>query len=356
MNENKDNISKELQEIVEKLIKLSNGRGFITTEELMPKLEHSKVDADEMEYIMEALKEAGIEIKEEESPEIDIVGIGDNDSGDSVNMYLREIGRIPLLNGAEEEKELAIRIEQGDQEARAKLINSNLRLVVSIARKYINRGLRLEDLIQEGSMGLMKAVDKFDYRRGLKFSTYATWWIRQGIQRAIADQSRIIRIPVHMGDIIAKINKASRKLTQELKRDPTDEEIAVELKMSVEEVKNAKKISQDPISLETPVGEDEDSSIQDFIEDLNSISPQELAENAMLKETLNNIMMKALSPREIQVLKMRFGWDDGVRKTLEEIGRVFNVTRERIRQIQTKAIYKLSKPCYKNELADYLYK
>ena len=349
------NSTKVLQDIIDKLIATGKQKGFLTEEELMARLDYLNANAEDVDAIYDALTKANITIKEQDSEELEIVGISDIDTSDSVKMYLKEIGRIPLLTG-EQEKELAMKIEQGNQYAREKLINSNLRLVVSIAKKHMNRGLSFEDLIQEGSMGLMRAVDKFDYKRNLKFSTYATWWIRQGIQRAIADQARIIRIPVHMGDIIAKIHKASRQLTQDLKREPTDAEIAEKLNMTAEEVSYAKKIAQDPISIETPVGEDEDSHIEDFIEDIVSISPQDLADNAMLRKRLEEIMDKALSPREVKVLKMRFGWYDGIRRTLEEIGDEFNVTRERIRQIQTKALNKLNKECYRKELMDYLYK
>ena len=345
-----------LQKQIDLLINFGKEKGFITEEELMTRLEHLNADADDMETVYAALSKANIEVKaEDQNNALKLDGLVDSNTSDSVKMYLKDIGRFPLLT-SEREIELAKRIEQGDERAREELTNCNLRLVVSIAKKHMNRGLNFLDLIQEGNIGLMKAVEKFDYNRQLKFSTYATWWIRQGIQRAIADQARIIRIPVHMGDIIAKIHKASRQLTQDLKREPTDAEIAEKLNMTAEEVSYAKKIAQDPISIETPVGEDEDSHIEDFIEDIVSISPQDLADNAMLRKRLEEIMDKALSPREVKVLKMRFGWYDGIRRTLEEIGDEFNVTRERIRQIQTKALNKLNKECYRKELMDYLYK
>lgn len=271
---------------------------------------------------------------------------------DPVRMYFKEIGKVPLLT-AEEEKELAIRIENGDQEAKKKLCESNLRLVVSIARRYLNRGLSFLDLIQEGNLGLIKAVEKFDYTKGYKFSTYATWWIRQAITRSIADQARTIRIPVHMVETINKLIRISRQLLQEYGREPTSEEIAEEMGITVEKVREIKKISQDPVSLETPIGEEEDSHLGDFIPDEDIPSPVEAAAYSMLQKQLREVL-DTLSEREKKVLILRFGLDDGRPRTLEEVGKEFNVTRERIRQIEAKALRKLRHPSRSKKLKDYL--
>lgn len=271
---------------------------------------------------------------------------------DPVRMYFKEIGKVPLLS-AEEERELAIRIEQGDEEAKKKLCESNLRLVVSIARRYLNRGLSFLDLIQEGNLGLIKAVEKFDYTKGYKFSTYATWWIRQAITRSIADQARTIRIPVHMVETINKLIRVSRQLLQEYGREPTSEEIAREMGISVEKVREIKKISQDPVSLETPIGEEEDSHLGDFIPDEDIPSPVDAAAYSMLQKQLREVL-DTLSEREKKVLILRFGLDDGRPRTLEEVGREFNVTRERIRQIEAKALRKLRHPSRSKKLKDYL--
>ena len=271
---------------------------------------------------------------------------------DPVRMYLKEIGKVSLLT-ADEERELAIRMEQGDEEAKKKLCESNLRLVVSIAKRYLNRGLSFLDLIQEGNLGLIKAVDKFDYTKGYKFSTYATWWIRQAITRSIADQARTIRIPVHMVETINKLIRISRQLLQEYGREPTSEEIAKEMGITVEKVREIKKISQDPVSLETPIGEEEDSHLGDFIPDDDVPAPVDAAAYSMLKEQLMEVL-DTLSDREKKVLMLRFGLEDGRPRTLEEVGKEFNVTRERIRQIEAKALRKLRHPSRSKKLKDFL--
>lgn len=271
---------------------------------------------------------------------------------DPVRMYLKEIGKVPLLS-ADEEIELAQRMEVGDEEAKKRLAEANLRLVVSIAKRYVGRGMLFLDLIQEGNLGLIKAVEKFDYRKGYKFSTYATWWIRQAITRAIADQARTIRIPVHMVETINKLIRVSRQLLQELGREPTPEEIAKEMSMSVERVREILKISQEPVSLETPIGEEEDSHLGDFIQDDNVPVPADAAAFTMLKEQLEDVL-GTLTEREQKVLRLRFGLDDGRARTLEEVGKEFNVTRERIRQIEAKALRKLRHPSRSRKLKDYL--
>jgi len=341
-----------LQQQIDQLIKIGQEKGVLTDEELMSRLEHLNADASDMETVYDALAKANVQIKDvEQEPEIKLDGITDANTNDSVKMYLRDIGKYPLLT-REEEIDLAKRIEQGDKAARDKLINCNLRLVVSIAKKYMNRGLQFLDLIQEGNVGLMKAVDKFDYNRELKFSTYATWWIRQGIQRAISDQGRLIRIPVHMGDIISKLAKVTRQLVQEKGREPTTAELAERLEMPEEKILYIQRISQDPVSFETPVGQEDDSYLGDFLEDTNSLSPSEVAENKMLKELLLKVL-STLTPREQKVIRLRYGIDDGRQRTLEEVGKEFNVTRERIRQIETKALSKLRQPNRIKILRDY---
>ena len=286
------------------------------------------------------------------SGEIEVSESRNIPTDDPVRMYFKEIGKVPLLT-ADEERELAIRIENGDEEAKKKLCESNLRLVVSIARRYLNRGLSFLDLIQEGNLGLIKAVEKFDYSKGYKFSTYATWWIRQAITRSIADQARTIRIPVHMVETINKLIRISRQLLQELGREPTAEEIAKEMGISVEKVREIKKISQAPVSLETPIGEEEDSHLGDFIPDEDIPSPVEAAAYSMLQKQLREVL-DTLSEREKKVLILRFGLDDGRPRTLEEVGKEFNVTRERIRQIEAKALRKLRHPSRSKKLRDYL--
>ncbi len=295
------------------------------------------------------------EIDNEEEVDVENVDLSVPDSvsiEDPVRMYLKEIGKVPLLS-AEEEVALAQRMEIGDQEAKNKLAEANLRLVVSIAKRYVGRGMLFLDLIQEGNLGLIKAVEKFDYRKGYKFSTYATWWIRQAITRAIADQARTIRIPVHMVETINKLIRVSRQLLQELGREPTPEEIAEEMKMPVEKVREILKISQEPVSLETPIGEEEDSHLGDFIQDDQVPVPADAAAFELLKEQLNEVL-DTLTEREQKVLRLRFGLDDGKARTLEEVGRQFNVTRERIRQIEAKALRKLRHPSRSRKLKDYL--
>ena len=308
-------------------------------------------DDDDITGDLEDEKKSGVVIKA--TGEIEVTDSAKNiPTDDPVRMYFKEIGKVPLLS-AEEERELAIRIEQGDEEAKKKLCESNLRLVVSIARRYLNRGLSFLDLIQEGNLGLIKAVEKFDYTKGYKFSTYATWWIRQAITRSIADQARTIRIPVHMVETINKLIRISRQLLQEYGREPTSEEIAKEMGISVDKVREIKKISQDPVSLETPIGEEEDSHLGDFIPDEDIPSPVDAAAYSMLQKQLREVL-DTLSEREKKVLILRFGLDDGRPRTLEEVGKEFNVTRERIRQIEAKALRKLRHPSRSKKLRDYL--
>ena len=305
-------------------------------------------DFDDEEPNLEELEEVE-EIKVDDASFNSMEGISVDDP---VRMYLREIGKIPLLT-YEEESELAQKVLEGDEEAKKKLAESNLRLVVSIAKKYVGRGMLFLDLIQEGNMGLIKAVEKFDYTKGYKFSTYATWWIRQAITRAIADQARTIRIPVHMVETINKLIRTSRLLLQRLGREPVPEEIAEELEMPVERVMEIQKIAQDPVSLETPIGEEDDSHLGDFIQDDDSPAPQDAAAYTMLKEQLEEVM-HTLTPREAKVLKLRFGLEDGKARTLEEVGKEFDVTRERIRQIEAKALRKLRHPSRSKKLKDYM--
>ena len=304
-------------------------------------LDLEEPDIDELEAV-EDIKVEDIDLASMEGINID----------DPVRMYLREIGRIPLLS-YDEELELAKKVLAGDEAAKQKLAESNLRLVVSIAKKYVGRGMLFLDLIQEGNMGLIKAVEKFDYTKGYKFSTYATWWIRQAITRAIADQARTIRITVHMVETINKLIRTSRHLLQQLGREPTPEEIAAEMEIPVEKVTEIQKIAQDPVSLETPIGEEDDSHLGDFIQDDDSPAPQEAAAYTLLREQLEEVM-KTLTPREAKVLKLRFGLEDGKSRTLEEVGKEFNVTRERIRQIEAKALRKLRHPSRSKKLKDYM--
>ena len=353
---------------VKKIIEKVKNNGQITLEQLANELENTNPEHiedvfDEFEKMgVEVLKEDDFEdepniddlkeveeLKIEEITEASFEGISIDDP---VRMYLREIGKIPLLT-YEEELDLAQRILQDDDEARQKLAESNLRLVVSIAKKYVGRGMLFLDLIQEGNMGLIKAVEKFDYTKGYKFSTYATWWIRQAITRAIADQARTIRIPVHMVETINKLIRTSRLLLQRLGREPSPEEIAAELEISVEKVMEIQKIAQDPVSLETPIGEEDDSHLGDFIQDDDSPAPQDAAAYTMLKEQLEEVM-NTLTPREAKVLKLRFGLEDGKARTLEEVGKEFDVTRERIRQIEAKALRKLRHPSRSKKLNDYM--
>ena len=316
-------------------------------------LEIALLDTEDMELSVSAMEDdLRPEEIEEEVIDLDLSvpeGVGIDDP---VRMYLKEIGRVPLLT-AEEEIELAKRMEQGDEEAKKKLAEANLRLVVSIAKRYVGRGMLFLDLIQEGNLGLIKAVEKFDYGKGFKFSTYATWWIRQAITRAIADQARTIRIPVHMVETINKLIRVSRQLLQELGRDPTPEEIAAAMEIPVERVREIQKVAQEPVSLETPIGEEEDSHLGDFIEDEDAPAPAEAASYILLREQLESVL-DTLTPREEKVLRLRFGLDDGRSRTLEEVGQEFGVTRERIRQIEAKALRKLRHPSRSRKLKDYL--
>ncbi len=353
---------------VNKILSKAKEKGSMTYGELATELED--VDPGELDKVFDAFEEIGVDLLKddfedvepdiedlENIEEVDIsdTAISDLDGiniDDPVRMYLREIGRIPLLT-YEEELELAQRIIKGDEEARQKLAESNLRLVVSIAKKYLGRGMLFLDLIQEGNMGLIKAVEKFDYEKGYKFSTYATWWIRQAITRAIADQARTIRIPVHMVETINKLIRTSRHLLQRLGREPTPEELSKELEMPIDKVIEIQKIAQDPVSLETPIGEEDDSHLGDFIPDDDSPAPQDSAAYTLLKEQLEDVM-NTLTPREAKVLKLRFGLEDGKARTLEEVGKVFEVTRERIRQIEAKALRKLRHPSRSKKLRDYM--
>ena len=311
----------------------------------------SVVDADggptSRQLSSESAKEPEVEMTEDETALSSNVKIND-----SVRMYLKEIGRVPLLS-ADEEVNLALRIQQGDQEAKQELAEANLRLVVSIAKRYVGRGMQFLDLIQEGNMGLMKAVEKFDHTKGFKFSTYATWWIRQAITRAIADQARTIRIPVHMVETINKLIRVQRQLLQDLGRDPSPEEIGAEMGMSPDRVREIQKISQEPVSLETPIGEEEDSQLGDFIEDSSAVAPPDAASDSMLREQLEQVL-DGLADRERKVIKFRFGLEDGHPRTLEEVGKEFGVTRERIRQIESKTLAKLRHPSRSGRLKDYM--
>ncbi len=353
---------------VSKILSKAKEKGSITYGELASELED--VNPDDIDKVFDAFEEIGVDLLKDDfedvEPDIDDLesieevdisdaAITDFDGiniDDPVRMYLREIGRIPLLT-YEEELELSQKIIEGDEEAKQKLAESNLRLVVSIAKKYLGRGMLFLDLIQEGNMGLIKAVEKFDYEKGFKFSTYATWWIRQAITRAIADQARTIRIPVHMVETINKLIRTSRHLLQRLGREPTPDELSAELEMPIDKVMEIQKIAQDPVSLETPIGEEDDSHLGDFIPDDDSPAPQDSAAYTLLKEQLEDVM-NTLTPREAKVLKLRFGLEDGKARTLEEVGKVFEVTRERIRQIEAKALRKLRHPSRSKKLRDYM--
>ncbi|HBT49957.1 MAG: RNA polymerase sigma factor [Caldanaerobacter subterraneus] len=350
------------REAINELINKGKKTGMLTYNEIMDSLEDIDLNPDQIEKVYDTFEDMGIEIvgdepRQEEISEEDLnlddLSLPEGVSiDDPVRMYLKEIGKIPLLT-PEEEIELAKRIEQGDEEAKKRLIEANLRLVVSIAKRYVGRGMLFLDLIQEGNLGLLKAVEKFDYRKGYKFSTYATWWIRQAITRAIADQARTIRIPVHMVETINKLIRVQRQLLQELGREPTPEELAKEMGMPEEKVREILKIAQEPVSLETPIGEEEDSHLGDFIPDEDAPAPAEAAAYTMLKEQLMDVL-DTLTPREEKVLRLRFGLDDGRARTLEEVGKEFNVTRERIRQIEAKALRKLRHPSRSKKLKDFL--
>ena len=367
--EHKDKKDVTPEEKLNNIIKKAKEKGKITYGELASELDDA--NTEQIDKVFDAFEDMGVSVLKEddldlEEPDIDEleavedIKVEDIDLAsmeginidDPVRMYLREIGRIPLLS-YDEELELAKKVLAGDEAAKQKLAESNLRLVVSIAKKYVGRGMLFLDLIQEGNMGLIKAVEKFDYTKGYKFSTYATWWIRQAITRAIADQSRTIRIPVHMVETINKLIRTSRHLLQQLGREPTPEEIAAEMEIPVEKVTEIQKIAQDPVSLETPIGEEDDSHLGDFIQDDDSPAPQEAAAYTLLREQLEEVM-KTLTPREAKVLKLRFGLEDGKSRTLEEVGKEFNVTRERIRQIEAKALRKLRHPSRSKKLKDYM--
>ncbi|HHW22701.1 MAG TPA: RNA polymerase sigma factor RpoD [Clostridiaceae bacterium] len=374
VNDNAQNSVKEKESgkdpksILKELTIEGREKGMLTYHEIEDAFERVDITPEQIEKVYEALEKLGIEIvadnieeefegipfieSEEEEEEIDITIPEGISIDDPVRMYLKEIGKVPLLS-SDEEIELAKRMEQGDEEAKKRLAEANLRLVVSIAKRYVGRGMLFLDLIQEGNLGLIKAVEKFDFRKGFKFSTYATWWIRQAITRAIADQARTIRIPVHMVETINKLIRVSRQLLQELGRDPTPEEIAREMGMSEDKVRDIMKISQEPVSLETPIGEEEDSHLGDFIPDEDAPAPAESAAFTLLKEQLIDVL-DTLTPREEKVLRLRFGLDDGRARTLEEVGREFNVTRERIRQIEAKALRKLRHPSRSKKLKDFL--
>ncbi len=348
--------------LLKDLIEKGKSKGMLTYKEVMDAFEEMELEPEQIEKIYESMEGLGIDVVGDMDTEEDIE-IADEEEidislpegisiDDPVRMYLKEIGKVPLLS-AEEEIELAKRMQEGDIEAKRRLAEANLRLVVSIAKRYVGRGMLFLDLIQEGNLGLIKAVEKFDYIKGFKFSTYATWWIRQAITRAIADQARTIRIPVHMVETINKLIRVSRQLLQELGREPQPEEIAKEMGMTVDKVREIMKISQEPVSLETPIGEEEDSHLGDFIPDDDAPAPAEAAAFTLLKEQLIDVL-DTLTPREEKVLRLRFGLDDGRARTLEEVGKEFNVTRERIRQIEAKALRKLRHPSRSKKLKDYL--
>ena len=353
--------------IVSSLLTKGRGNGGVLTYgELMTALQEQELTPDEIEDLYETFSNKGIEIvddsnraqtetedeKAEDEVDIDLSIPEGISIDDPVRMYLKEIGRVPLLS-ADEEIALAKRMESGDEAAQKELAEANLRLVVSIAKRYVGRGMLFLDLIQEGNLGLIKAVEKFDYNKGYKFSTYATWWIRQAITRAIADQARTIRIPVHMVETINKLVRISRQLLQQLGREPSPEEIAAAMEISVERVREIMKIAQEPVSLETPIGEEEDSHLGDFIEDQDAPAPAEAASFMLLKEQLEEVL-DTLTEREERVLRLRFGLDDGRARTLEEVGQNFGVTRERIRQIEAKALRKLRHPSRSRKLKDFL--
>ena len=344
----------QLGEIIGSIADEYKMKGSISTNALCDALERFELNPAQIELVYKSLPEMGIEIVDEDVRDKELFEQALSDVGldDPVKMYLKDIGRVPLLSG-EEEIELARRMQEGDEAAKQRLSEANLRLVVSIAKRYVGRGMLFLDLIQEGNLGLMKAVEKFDYQKGFKFSTYATWWIRQSITRAIADQARTIRIPVHMVETINKLTRHSRMLTQELGREPTPEEIAESMGVDVAKVREIRKIAQDPVSLETPIGEEEDSHLGDFIEDDKTQTPGDSVTFIMLKEQLLGVL-DTLTPREEKVLRLRYGIDDGKPRTLEEVGREFNVTRERIRQIEAKALRKLRHPSRSKKLKDFL--
>ena len=354
-NENK-------QQLVTDLIELGKKNGVLSYKDIQNALAGVEIDAEQMDFIYETLESMGIEVVADFEKEIEEIRANNEEKvdltfddiviDDPVKMYLKEIGKVPLLT-TNEENELAQNISNGDNSARRRLTEANLRLVVSIAKKYVGRGMPFLDLIQEGNLGLIKAVEKFDPTKGYKFSTYATWWIKQAITRAISDKSRIIRLPVHMAETINRLIRESRRMLQELGRDPTTEELAKELNMSHEKVREIMKIAQEPVSLETPIGGEDESHLEDFIPDEDAPAPAEAASYMLLRDQLNDVI-DTLTPREARVLKLRFGLEDGRARTLEEVGQEFDVTRERIRQIEAKALRKLRHPSRSKKLKDYL--
>lgn len=363
-------MAEKIEKIKKNLIEKGKKKGVLSFKEVIAAFSETEISPEDIEAFYDILEQEKIELAEEdidkeleemEEVEVEVISkeeledlsVPDGISiDDHVKMYLKEIGKVDLLS-AEEETALAKKMAEGDENAKKRLAEANLRLVVSIAKRYVGRGILFLDLIQEGNLGLIRAVDKFDYTKGYKFSTYATWWIRQAITRAIADQARTIRIPVHMVETINKLVRVSRQLVQELGREPTPEELAKGLNMSVEKVREISKISQEPVSLETPIGEEEDSHLGDFIPDDDAPAPSEAASFVLLKEQLGDVL-KTLTPREAKVLKLRFGLDDGRQRTLEEVGKEFDVTRERIRQIEAKALRKLRHPSRSKKLKDFL--
>ena len=354
--------TQDKKQVLKELLESGKQKGRLTTKEISDALEELDYDVEQVDKLYDTFEAYNIEIVEDDggesiapasNEELESVLNTDGISiDDPVKVYLKEIGRVPLLS-AEEEVELAIKMSQGDVAAKKRLSEANLRLVVSIAKRYVGRGMQFLDLIQEGNLGLIKAVEKFDHTKGFKFSTYATWWIRQAITRAIADQARTIRIPVHMVETINKVKKVNSQLLHENGHEPTNEQIAEKLEMPVEKVREIMRVAQEPVSLETPIGEEEDSHLGDFIPDEDAPAPSDVASHTMLKEQLAEVL-STLTPREEKVLRLRFGLEDGRSRTLEEVGKEFNVTRERIRQIEAKALLKLRHPSRSKKLKDFL--
>ena len=358
------NAPQDKKAVVKELLELGKQKGQLNNQDILDAIGEIDFDPEQLEKLYDNLEQQGIEIVEDMGDiKIDDIDLGDGKDSDfvadgavtvddPVKVYLKEIGRVPLLS-SEEEIDLAIRIANGDVQAKQRLSEANLRLVVSIAKRYLGRGMQFLDLIQEGNLGLIKAVDKFDYTKGFKFSTYATWWIRQAITRAIADQARTIRIPVHMVETINKVKKVQSRLLHQNGHEPTPDEIADELDLTVDKVREIMRVAQEPVSLETPIGEEEDSHLGDFIPDDGAPAPADAASHTMLREQLSDVL-STLTPREEKVLRLRFGLEDGRSRTLEEVGKEFNVTRERIRQIEAKALRKLRHPSRSRKLKDYL--